>query len=72
MAQKLDLGSIVMMHALKIGGMTALITFLGGTAMTAGVLEPAVGSVPAISLGTGLAAGVSVFVVRQIELAGFM
>ena len=55
------------MQALKVGGVTALITFVGGTAWVGSMSANFVGPLPGMSLGTGVAGGAAYAAVEWWE-----
>ena len=56
------------MNALKVGGITAALTLLGFTAVVTSVTADSVGNLPAVALGVGAAAGVSVYSIGFFNL----
>ena len=55
------------MEATKMFGLTALFTFIGGTAFVGNMAGNVVGPVPSVALATGAAAGVSSIVLNYMN-----
>ncbi len=57
-----------LMDALKIGGIAALLSFVGLTAMVGSLTANVVGTAPAVALGVGGTAAASAYAIQYFNL----